>query len=167
PIINNNVASLYYLKNDLNSAIEQSQRALEVDPNFPQAHTYLGYSYLKQRRYEEAEAEFRKAVESSGRAGTYLSDLGYFFAITGKRAEAMRILEELEGKYARREAIGMFLAGVYVGLGEREKAFIWLRRDFEQRSGLLPQITWWFNFEDLRSDQRFIELVWGMGIEPR
>ena len=78
----------------------------------------------------------------------------------------MAILKELEEKYARREAIGQYLAGVYAGLGDKDQAFAWLEKDFQQRSGPLPFITWWFNFEDLRSDPRYADLVRRMGLQP-
>jgi eukaryotic-like serine/threonine-protein kinase len=153
PVISVNVATIYLLKNDLNSAIEQCKRIIELYPSYPGAHVDLGWAYLKQRRYEEATAEFQKAVELSG-------------AVTGRRSEALRILKELEEKYARREAIGQNLAGVYAGLGYKDQAFAWLERDFEQRSGQLPFITHWFNFEDLRSDPRYADLVRRMGLKP-
>jgi TolB-like protein/lipopolysaccharide biosynthesis regulator YciM len=166
PIISNNVATSYLLKNDINSALEQWQRIIELDPNFPQAHASTGFVYLRQRRYEEALAEFRKAVELSGRASRYLSDLGYGYAVVGRREEALQILKELEEKYARREAIGMYVAGVYVGLGEKDQAFAWLEKDFQQRAGVLTWITWRFHFDDLRSDPRYADLVRRMGLEP-
>jgi serine/threonine-protein kinase len=166
PIISHNVAQVYLLKNDLNSAVEQSKKTIELNPNFPSAHMYLGWAYLKQRRFVEATAEFERAVELSGRASFYLSDLGYCYAVTGRRAEALRILKELEEKYGRREAIGLNLAGVYAGLGDKDQAFAWLEKDYQQRSGLLPYITWYFSFEDLRSDPRYADLVRRMGLTP-
>jgi hypothetical protein len=54
---------------------------------------------------------------------------------------------------------------VYAGLGDRDQAFAWLERDFQQRSGGLPSIIWWFSFEALRSDPRYADLVRGMGLE--
>ena len=95
-----------------------------------------------------------------------MSDLGYCYAGTGKRAEALQILKELEEKYARREAIGLHLAGIYTGLGDKDQAFAWLEVNFQQQGGLLPEITWRFNFEDLRSDPRFVDLLRRMGLEP-
>jgi serine/threonine-protein kinase len=166
PIISHNAAEVYLVKNDLNSAVEQSKKTIELNPNFPSAHMYLGWAYLKQRRFVEATAEFERAVELSGRASFYLSDLGYCYAVTGRRAEALRILKELEEKYGRREAIGLNLAGVYAGLGDKDQAFAWLEKDYQQRSGLLPYITWYFSFEDLRSDPRYADLVRRMGLTP-
>jgi hypothetical protein len=55
---------------------------------------------------------------------------------------------------------------VYAGLGEKDQAFEWLERDFEQHSGQLPFITYWFSFEVLRSDPRYANLVRRMGLTP-
>jgi serine/threonine-protein kinase len=165
-VIIDNVAEIYLLQNDPNSAIEQCQRAIELDPGFPYAHDVLGAAYLKQRRYEEATSEFQKAVELSGRESQILSHLGYCYAVSGRRAEALPILKELEEKYARRESIGQYVADVYAGLGDKDQAFAWLERDFQQHSGRLPDITWWFTFDDLRGDPSYADLVRRMGLTP-
>jgi len=166
PVISENVANVYLLKNDLNLAVEQCQRTIELDPSFADAHYILGFAYLKQGRNEEATAEFQKAVELSHRAGTYLGNLGYCYAVTGKRAEALAILKELEEKYTKGESTGQFLAGVYAGLGDKDQAFAWLERDFQQHSGQLPTLTWRLHFEGLRADPRYADLVRRMGLKP-
>ncbi len=166
-VINQNVAELYLLKNDLNAAIEQCKRIIDLDPSFPGAHDELGFAYLKQRRNGEAIAEFQKTVELSGRASRYLGDLGYCYAVTGRRAEALAILKDLEERYPRHESIGQYLAYVYAGLGDKDQAFAWLEKDFQQHSGLrLPFVMWWFTFENLRSDQRYADFVRRMGLKP-
>lgn len=165
-IINSNLAQAYYLNNDIDSAIKQSQKVLDLDPRFPNAHHDLGWVYLKQRRDELAIAEFQKAVDFSGRSSAYLSSLGYGYAVTGRRGEAVQIMSELEGRYDKRAALGIHLAGVWAGLGDKDKSFAWLEKDFEQRSGVLPEVRWWNNFEHLRSDQRYADLLRRMGLEP-
>jgi serine/threonine protein kinase/tetratricopeptide (TPR) repeat protein len=166
PIISINVANIYLIRSDLNLAIKQCQRIIELDPSFSRAYEDLGWASLKQRRYEEATAEFQKAVELSGRLSIFLSDLGYCFAVTGRRAEALAILKELEERYGKRAALGQYLAGVYVGLGDKDQAFAWLEKDFEQRRTILPDITWRPGFEDLRGDPRYADLVRRMGLKP-
>jgi tetratricopeptide (TPR) repeat protein len=166
PIISNNLAYAYLLKNDVNSAIEQCQRIIELDPNFPAAHETLGIAYLKQRRDEEAISEFQKAVELSKKASYFLRGLGYCYAVTGRRAEALQIVKELEDRYARREAIGWYVASVYAGLGDKDQAFAWLEKDFQQHSALLTTMTWFFTVGDLRSDPRYANLVRRMGLKP-
>jgi len=164
PVISENVAMVFLLKNDLNSAIEQCQRTIELDPGFADAHYVLGFAYLKRGRNEEATAEFQKAVELSSRAATYLGNLGYCDAVTGRRAEALAIVKELEEKHARGESSGLFLAGVYAGLGDKDQAFAWLEKDFQRRSGQLPTVAWRLHFEGLRSDPRYADLVRRMGL---
>ena len=164
PVIGANAAFAYLLKNDLNRAIEQDQKVLELDPDFWIAHNDMGWAYLKQKRTEQAVAEFQKAVDLSGRASLTLGNMGLVYAVMGRRAEAMTLAKELEARYAKHEAIGFFIATVYAGLGDRDQAFAWLEKDFQQRSGQLPYITWWPNFENLRDDQRFADLVRRMGL---
>jgi len=164
PVISENVGLVYLLRNDVNSAIEQGQKTIEADPGFADAHYVLGFSYLTAGRKSEATAEFEKSVELSGRSGTYLGNLGYCYAVTGRREEAITILKELEQKYTEGKSSGLFLAGVYAGLGDKDKAFDWLEKDFQQRSGQLPTVAWRLHFEGLRSDSRYADLLHRMGL---
>jgi eukaryotic-like serine/threonine-protein kinase len=165
PVINQNIAEIDLLKNDLKSAVEVCKRINELDPNFPGAHDELGFAYLKQHNYPAAITEFQKAVELSGSASRYQGDLGYSYAMTGKQAEARAILKQLEEKYARHEAIGQYVADVYSGLHEKDKTFAWLEKDLQQRAGLrMPFARWWFTFENVRDDPRFANLLHRMGL---
>ncbi len=104
------LTALYLLKGDLNAAIEQSKKVIELDPSFPRAHDYLGYAYLKRGQSQDAIAELQKGVEMSGRGSEELSFLGYGYGVLGKRAEAAAVLRELEGRYARGESPAMYPA---------------------------------------------------------
>jgi TolB-like protein/Tfp pilus assembly protein PilF/predicted Ser/Thr protein kinase len=163
-IISSNVALFYLQQGDLNSSIEQSKRVVDLDPSFPRGHEWFGLAYLKQGHYSQAIAELEKAVELSGRERRPLRDLGYGYAISGKRVEALAILKEIEGKYARHEALGLDLAGVYAGLGDNDQAFAWLEKDFQERAGSLARTRWESPFESLRSDPRFADLLQRMGL---
>jgi Flp pilus assembly protein TadD len=151
--------------NDLESAKKESTKTLELAPDFPPALNDLAWTYFKQKRYEEATTQFQKAVEASGRGSSSLGNLGYCFAMSGRRAEALGIVKELEERYANGDAVAMFLAGVYVGLSDKDKAFALLERDFQQHSGQLPSMTCWITLEDLRSNPRYADLVRRIGIQ--
>jgi hypothetical protein len=86
--------------------------------------------------------------------------------VSGRREEALKILKELEARNAEGKSSGLFLAGVYAGLGEKDQAFAWLEKDFQQRSGQLPTIAWRLHFDGLRSDPRFQDLLRRMGLKP-
>ncbi|MFN2501808.1 MAG: hypothetical protein ABR530_07340, partial [Pyrinomonadaceae bacterium] len=93
--------------------------------------------------------------------------LGYIYAITGKRDEAFAIIKEMEGKYAKREALGQDFAAVYAGLGEKDKAFAWLEKDLQARSGALSYTSWGPPFEPLHGDPRFADLLQRMNLPPQ
>ena len=104
-----------------------------------------------------------KAVELSNRASEALLFLGYGYGVTGKRAEAIAIVRELEEKYSRKESNGQNVAAVYAGLGEKDKAFEWLEKDF-QTKGELATIRWDIPYEPLRDDLRYKDLLKRMGL---
>jgi tetratricopeptide (TPR) repeat protein len=166
PIISVQVCNLYMLKGEFNTAIQECNKVLELDANFPRAHDLLGWAYLKQGRQPEALAAMRRAVESSGRASQELGYLGYGYATVGNRDEATAILRELEERYARQETPGQFLAAVYAGLGDKDQAFAWLEKDFQARSGALVYITYFPVYDTLRDDPRYADLLRRMGLQP-
>lgn len=150
---------------DIDTAIEQGKKVIDLDPNFPRGHEELGLAYLANRLYSEALGEFQKAVELSERARRSLACFGYALAITGRREEALAVLKELQGKYDKHEAIGQDVAVVYAGLGEKDQAFTWLEKGVQDRSGQLGRIRWEPHFESLRSDPRFGDLLRRMGLK--
>jgi TolB-like protein/lipoprotein NlpI len=164
-VIGVNVSRMYLeLQNNPAKSVEACLKVIELDPNFAPAHEYLGLSYLKQGRRTEAVAALEKAAELSNRAGNVLSNLGYAYAATGKRTEAITVIKEMEDKYARKEANAQFIAAVYAGLGEKDKAFEWLEKDFQTRNGKLAQIGWTFSLQPLGDDPRFKGLLKRMNL---
>lgn len=159
-----NVSRMYQLQNNHDASIENSLKLIELDPNFGPAYQYLGLSYVKRGRNPEAIAAAKKAADLSNRAGITLGDLGYVYAVVGKQTEAIETIKELEQKYSRKEAIGAYIAAAYAGLGDKDKAFEWLEKDFQARNGKLPEIRWQFQFESLRDDSRYKDLLKRMGL---
>lgn len=162
-VIGVNISEIYQIQNDHQASIENSLKVIELDPNYADAHNTLGLSYLKQGLEREAIANFEKAVELSNKAGRTLADLGYGYGVTGKRAEAIVIVKELEEKYARKETNGRNIAAVYAGLGEKDKAYEWLEKEL-QTKGELATIRWRIPYESLRDDSRYKDLLKRMNL---
>jgi len=168
PIIGNNVAIMHLIANDLNAALAQCQRIIEIDPNYPEAHDILSLIYLKQGRKAEAVASSEKAVELGGRSAFHLSFLVYMYARADRRADALRVMKEIEQLYAEGKALGSFLAGASVGLSDKDRAFYWLQKDLKNRSGQLPFVAWFpYVFDDLHDDPRFADLLRSMNLPFR
>jgi TolB-like protein/Flp pilus assembly protein TadD len=159
-----NISRLYQLQNDHEASIRNSLKIIELDPNFEAAYEYLALSYMKLGRNAEAVATAEKAAGLADRAAVALGNLGWVYATAGKRAEAIAVIKELEGKYARDEAIGQYIAFVYMGLGDKDKAFEWLEKDFQSRNGKLSEIRWQLQFESLGDDGRFKDLIRRIGL---
>lgn len=163
-VIGVNVSRMYQLQNNHEASIENSLKVIELDPNFGPAYEYLALSYLKRGRNAEAIAAAEKAIDLTNRSAISLGDLGYVYARLGKRAEAKEKIKELEEKYIRKEAIGQYIATVYVGLGDKDKAFEWLEKDFQARNGKLLEIRWQIQFESILDDPRFKDLLKRIGL---
>jgi TolB-like protein/tetratricopeptide (TPR) repeat protein len=159
-----NVTRMYQLQNNHEASIQMSLKIIELDPNFGPAYQYLGLSYLRLGRNGEAIAALEKAVELTNRSGITLGDLGYVYAVTGGRTQALAAIKELETKYAQNEAIGQYIAAVYTGLGDKDKAFEWLENDFQVRNGKLAEIRWQLQFDTLRDDPRYKDLLKRMNL---
>ena len=162
-IISVNLSEIYLLQNDPNASIENTLKILELDPNFTEAYRSLGQSYLKLGRTAEAVTSLEKAVELSNRAGTAIMTLGYAYGVAGKRPEAAAIAKELEEKYARKETVAMYVAGVYAGLGDKDKAFEWLEKAFQNKEDL-GFTRWRIHYEPLRDDPRYKDLLKRMNL---
>jgi eukaryotic-like serine/threonine-protein kinase len=165
PIFEVNIATVYIKKGDLDAAMEHAKRLVELNPNYPLAHEPLGRVYLKLHKYEEAVVAFQKDV-ANDRTAYSLANLGHGYAIAGRRDEAMAVLKELEEKYQKREALGQYIAAVYVGFGDTAQAFAWLEKDFQARSGLLEFIIANSLFDSIRGDPRYADLLNRMGLRP-
>ena len=163
-IISNNLAASYLANGDVNASIDQCKKVLDLYPTFPRAHDILALAYLKQGHFSEAIAELQKALDLSANDRQILRDLGYSYAISGKRTEALVILKRIEANYEKHEAYGQDVAAVYLGLGEKDQAFSWIEKDFQARNSRLARIRYWEPFESIRSDPRLADLLRRMAI---
>jgi tetratricopeptide (TPR) repeat protein len=115
--------------------------------------------------YAEAIAEFQKAVGLLEREPLALHGLGHAYAVSGKRSEARKVLEELHQLREQRYVSAYWIAVVYAGLGENDQAWEWFERAYEERASFLshdfktdPRL------DGLRSDPRYQDLQKRMGL---
>jgi TolB-like protein/DNA-binding winged helix-turn-helix (wHTH) protein/thioredoxin-like negative regulator of GroEL len=87
---------IYYSTKDPKRAWPESRRALDLDPNYPFALYIQGHLYQDERKYDQAIAQFTKAVSSSGRTPKYLFALAGAYIAQGNRSSALQILAELQ-----------------------------------------------------------------------
>jgi tetratricopeptide (TPR) repeat protein len=163
---NRDLGRAFYLGRQYDQAIEQARKTLELDPNFITAHTILGRTYLQKFMYKEAIAELEKELLISPGYTPALSDLGYTYAAAGRKAEAQKVLDQLNEISKQRYVPAERRAFIYVGLGEKDKAFEWLGKAYEDRSYGIIFVKTDPRYDSLRSDPRFQDLLRRMNLLP-
>lgn len=161
---NAHVGLALYRARRYDEAIEHLHKALEMDANALDAHIFLGVAYVQHRKHEEAIAEFQSTVTLSGRNPSMLGLLGYGYAVAGRCEEAKAILKELDHLQRRQYVSPAEIALIYIGLNERDQAFVWLEKSYHERAWLLGFLKVEPIFDPLRSDQRFTDLMRRVGL---
>lgn len=164
-IIGVNVAISLSLNGRYEEAFAQFRQLAELAPNWSHQYLRRGDLYVRMGRLDDALADYELA-RKLGQASEILAGLGSLYGRMGRRADALRILAELEKRYREQTASAYNLAQVYVGLGEKDLAFEWLERDYREQSGWLDAIGVEVAFIPLHSDPRYRELLKRLGIPP-
>jgi len=145
-------------------AIEQLRAVIAMDPNHYQAYWILGHTYAANKQFEEAVAAAEKAVELSERAPGALGILGLAYGLAGRKDDATKILNELLKLNKTRYVTPAALANVYIGLDDKEQAFVWLEKAYEERSNYIAYLKVFPMVDSIRSDERFTNLVTRVGL---
>ena len=144
-------------------AIRHLREALELNPHLDLAYQQLGHAYLQKGMPAEAITALRRAAMLSGARDS--ANLAYAYAVTGQRAEALRVLRTLVHP-SRRHVPSFHVAMAYVGLEDADAAFRWLDRGYEERGSFMDGIKVTAAFAPLHSDPRWHRLLRRMGHEP-
>ena len=137
------------------AAIDQFKKTLELDPNYEWVRVLLAWSYTLNGQYPEAFAEYK----TMGEYGSNNNVAGFLYAVSGRRSEALRVVERMRRLSEQTYVDPYMMAVPYAGLGDRDNAMRLLMRAYEERSAEMPQLKVEPFFDNLRSDPRFQELV--------
>jgi len=148
-----------YMARQYDRAIEQLRNTLDMDPNFALPRMVLGQAYEQKGSWQQAIAELQRAASVSHDSPPMLGALGHVYAVAGKRAEAERILGQLMEKSRKRYVSPFYVAIIYTGLGENEKAMDWLEKAYLDRSNAVLFLKVDPELDSLRSNPRFQALL--------
>jgi TolB-like protein/DNA-binding winged helix-turn-helix (wHTH) protein/Tfp pilus assembly protein PilF len=149
-------AAVYYQARDYAGLVEAGRRALASNPNEWYGHYFLGVGYEGSGKKAEAVPEYQKAVEMSNGDTDPATALAHAYAVTGKRSEAEKILRDLTRRSRASYVSPYFIATIYAGLGDKDRAFEFLEKSYQQRSSdIVWQMKADLRLDNLRSDPRF------------
>jgi TolB-like protein/DNA-binding winged helix-turn-helix (wHTH) protein/Tfp pilus assembly protein PilF len=158
-------SGMRYLLRDYPGLVEVSRQGVISDPNEWLLRYFLGVGYEGTGKVQEAIAEYQKAVDMSHGDQDATAALAHAYAVTGKRGEAEEILRDLQQKSKSSYVSPYMIATIYAGLGDKDKAFEYLEKAYQERCW---DIVWCLKADlrtdNLRSDPRFQSLVQRVGL---
>ena len=177
PFVNNGLARQYYLSRDYEKAAAQCLMGLQINPAYFPARIQLALAYEQTGKLPQAISELEQAAGSMATGGGAPNSsgppidvpvvhalLGHAYAISGRKADALKELSKLQAAAAKRYIPPSYFAILWMGLGDNKQAFAWLDRGYQDRSehmlylGLEPLV------DPLRGDPRFVSLLKKVGL---
>lgn len=162
---NNALGWVLYEARRYDRDIEILQNLLEIDQNYGIAHENFAHAYAGKGMYSEAIVEIQKAIELLGRNATTLATLGYIYVLEERKDEAKKVLGDLLELSKKEHVSSFYVALVYTCLGQKDQAFEWLEKAYEERDVYLTQLKVYPLFDSLRSDSRYKALLKKMNLE--
>jgi TolB-like protein/DNA-binding winged helix-turn-helix (wHTH) protein/Tfp pilus assembly protein PilF len=153
--IASNAGRVRFYAHRYDEAIHDLKATLALDPNRMYARIILGMAYGQKQMYPEAIAEFREANRVRGDGTGTGVGLAWTYARSGQADAAKRILKDLEQPSPDGIADWYFIAGVYAALGEKNQAFLWLDKAYQNRDFFITYLKVDPWLDPLRSDPRF------------
>jgi serine/threonine-protein kinase len=164
PALNLALGYRFYYAHQYPAAIEQIQKTLAMDAKFMPAHVFLGRAYVQKGSYPEAIAEMRKALDLSEGDTNELAALGHAYAVSHQAGEAKKILDQLKERSQQTYVQPSLIALIHVGLGDKNQAFDWLQKAYDDRSAGLLYLKVDPAFDGVRPDPRFLDLIRKVGL---
>jgi len=162
-IINTDVGfQLFYARN-YDDSIRQLKKTLQMGPKFPLAHLWLGRAYQQKGMFEESMAEYQATDSALPNWVVTLAGVGNLQGLAKKNADAHLVLARLDAMSKSRYVTPYGVALVYVGMGNKEEAFHWLDKAFDDRAHWLAWIRLDPRWDSLRSDPRYADLLRRVG----
>ncbi|MFQ5944807.1 MAG: adenylate/guanylate cyclase domain-containing protein [Anaerolineae bacterium] len=137
-------------------AVRELKNTLEIHPESDFVHLMLGRAYLTQGKFEDGIKHIQRAIFFSKSRDRILPDLAVGYALAGRTEEAERTLERVMAQSPTVYVSPMDVAYVYLALDDKDQAFEWMERAFEERDSYLPAV--------IKSDPLLVDRL---GDDPR
>jgi serine/threonine protein kinase/tetratricopeptide (TPR) repeat protein len=158
----------YLIMRRYDESISYFQKALDLYPNAAFIRAQLAWSYAAKAMYPQALAEYDKIAESDKSVATenqlVADGLGWVYAVSGRRADALKIAKGFGDLSAHAYVDFYQLATIYAGLGEKDEAFQLLEKGYEERSAGMAYLAVDPFWDGLRSDPRYADLLLRIGL---
>lgn len=146
-------------------SIRELQSVVAVHQDYATAYWFLGFALIANGQSEEAIPVLNKALSLTHGSSAVLGVLIRAYAHAGRRTEALQLLDELKQRQKAGYVPAAALVNAYLGLDDREQAFVWLERAYQEHSSILQYLKVHPFFDPLRGDARFSDLLRRVGLD--
>ena len=167
----------YLFAHQYDKAIEAAETLIDLSIVSRIPYGFLASAKLEKGMYDEAIADFEKASKQLGpgeSAPRLIGRLGHAYAISGRVADANRILQELESQPVPAGpkssslpppggAMGIGL--VHLGLGDSQPALEWLGKAADERDAGIIHLKCDPIFSSIRGEPAYEALLRKMGLD--
>jgi len=164
PIINTLCAEFRFHAGRQDEILPMIARSLEIDAHFWVTHVVAAKAYQSLGCCDEALEAAQKARQFSAGNTEPIALTGYTYALMGKRAEAEKVLEQLQSLSAQKFVPPYHFATIYAGLGKMDAALDWLERAYDERDVHMVFLKVEPKWDVLRDSARFEALIKQMGL---
>lgn len=164
----------YLFARRFDDAIAAAEKSLEISSNFAYALVCRAYAYVEMKKFDSAIADFLEAERQYG-ARAIMGRLGHAYAVSGRKSEATKILEELTSESKRIPPKSPFIPPppdtafdmglVYLGLGDKAKAIQWLDKATEEKTAEVIHFKCEPIYDGVRNEPGFRALINKIGLD--
>jgi TolB-like protein/Tfp pilus assembly protein PilF len=166
-VVNMEMAWNLWILREYDQAIEQALRVTHLEPEFPSAQYILGLAYEQKGKFGEAQAALERSLAGSGGHASGLASLGHLFGVTGRREEALRMLDQLNQVAARQYVAPFWHSILHAGLSDADAALDYLERSYAQSDVWLVWVNTDPRLDSLRAGLRFQQFLRRVGFGIR
>jgi tetratricopeptide (TPR) repeat protein len=167
PLLTTALGEAYYHNRQFDLAIRMAQKALELDPTYPVSMINLARAYEQAGMHEPARAIYQKLLGFAPNDPGVLSLLAHEYAVSGDAPAARKIEAQLEKMRSQRYVAALYIALVWTGLGDRDRAFQWLDQAYDEDCEYLVYLPTEPMADPLRGDARFPQLLQRLGLTSK
>jgi TolB-like protein/DNA-binding winged helix-turn-helix (wHTH) protein/Flp pilus assembly protein TadD len=138
-------------------AIQELREVEEMEPGLARAHIVV-HVYVEKGMFKEALADIEQLRRTSN--GPWISaETAYVYGRSGRSTDAQRVVDKLLEMNKNQPIDASLLVWAYTGMGNKEQAFAWLEKAYDQHSNILTRLKVDPAFDSLRDDPRFQDLL--------
>lgn len=141
------------------AALQQFQKATELDPAFPAAHLSLAVAAMRSGQFDRARAEVQRADELGGDPTRVLEIKGSLQALTGDMAGAQSTVAKLVSGDIPGRVSPYSVALIYTAMGRKSDAVDWLEKGYREKETWIVWIKVLVEWQSLRTEPRFLSLL--------